>query len=510
MHSLMQKLRAAIEARLRNPPLVPQERFAGRGIVICAGGQRYFTCAWVLIWLLRRVHHTELPIQVWHLGRNEMSDAMRLLLEEEDVEVVNAEAVLHAYPATVAGGWPLKPYAIAQSRFREVIFLDADMVPLVDPAAIFEWNLYRRSGLLLWPDVIDLRSGNPIWSKLGLEPRHCVSVDSGVIAVDKARCWPLLDIAILLNEAWRESYQYLHGDKDTFLLAALLTGASEPVLTHRPFSVDGDLIQRDPEGDPFLQHRTGSKWRLYGSNQPVIAAELTAHCEQALAELRRRWTGVIFHAPDRPARARARETDLIALKRFRYETSNGKGRLLELLPAGTLGEGRTDLEQHWAVVACEDRPVLQFFSRARLVVELLLQPDGTWSGASIGDPGFDARLIPEKDRLAWPHANGERVCRSAEAEMAVLLDTSLFASGFDPETEQELQAALSLLNRLFDDVPEQLIAKLATLPLSQEWLESLQLLAQALRDARDARLSRLPGDLVSPVEINPQHYTRVF
>ena len=67
-----------------------------------------------------------------------------------------------------------------------------------------------------------------------------------------------------------------------------------------------------------------------------------------------------------------------------------------------------------------------------------------------------------------------------------------------------------MLNRLFDDVPEQLIAKLAILPLSQDWLASLQLLAQALRDARDARLSRLPGDLVSPVEINPQHYTRVF
>lgn len=510
MHSLMQEVRAAIEAQLRNPPLVPQERFAGRGIVICAGGQRYFTCAWVLIWLLRRVHRTELPIQVWHLGRNEMSDAMRILLEEEGVEVVNAEAVLHAYPATVAGGWPLKPYAIAQSRFREVIFLDADTVPLIDPAVVFEWELYRRSGLLLWPDIIDLRSGNPIWSKLGLEPRDCVSVDSGVVAVDKARCWPLLDIAILLNAAWREAYQYLHGDKDTFLLAALLTGASEPVLTHRPFNVDGDLIQRDPDGDPFLQHRTGSKWKLYGSNQPVIVAELNAHCEQALAELRRRWTGVIFHAPDRPAWARAREADLIALKRFHYETSSGKGRLLELLPAGTLGQGRTDLEQHWAVVERAGRLTLQFFSRARLVVELLLQPDGTWRGASIGDPGFDARLIPEKDRLAWPHANGARVCRSAEAEIAALLDTSLFASGFDGETERELQAALSLLNRLFDDVPEQLTAKFAILRLSPDWLASLQSLVQTLRDARDARLSCLPGDLIGPVDINPQHYTRVF
>ena len=216
----MQDFRAAIEQRLRHQPPFPEERFAGRGIVICAGGQRYFTCAWVLISILRSVHQTKLPIQVWHLGRSEMSEAMQILLEQQGVEVVNAETVLHQYPARIAGGWPLKPYAIAQSRFREVVFLDADTVPLADPAAILDWNLYRQSGLLLWPDRIDLRAVNPIWSNLGLEPRDCVSVDSGVLAVDKERNLDVLHVAILLNEHCHEIYKYLHGDKDTFLLAA--------------------------------------------------------------------------------------------------------------------------------------------------------------------------------------------------------------------------------------------------------------------------------------------------
>ena len=142
----MQDLRAAIDERLRQSAAFPEDRFAGRGIVICAGGQRYFTCAWVLIWLLRHVHQTKLPIQVWHLGRQELSEAMQLLLEEQGVEVVNAETVLQRHPATIAGAWPLKPYAIANSRFREVIFLDADTVPLADPAVIFDLDLYRRVG----------------------------------------------------------------------------------------------------------------------------------------------------------------------------------------------------------------------------------------------------------------------------------------------------------------------------------------------------------------------------
>jgi len=42
----------------------PEGRFARRGIVICAGGPRLFTCAWVCISMLRKVLGCALPIQV--------------------------------------------------------------------------------------------------------------------------------------------------------------------------------------------------------------------------------------------------------------------------------------------------------------------------------------------------------------------------------------------------------------------------------------------------------------
>ena len=506
----MQDLRAAIDERLGDPPAFPEGRFAGRGIVTCAGGQRYFTCAWILITVLRRALKTQLPIQVWHLGRNEMSEAMQLMLEEQGVEVIDAETVLHHYPATLAGGWPLKPYAIAHSRFREVIFLDADTVPLIDPAELFTWEPYRRNGLLLWPDVIDLRRHNPIWNLLGLEPRKCMSVDSGVIAIDKERHWRLLDLTILLNEHWRESYQYLHGDKDTLLIAALLTGTNEPVIQHRPLAVDGDLIQRDPNGDPFLQHRNSSKWKLWGANQPVPVPELNRVCEEAMAELRRRWSGTVFHPPERSPRARAEEAELIGKRVFHYEVSNGQPRLIKLLRGGSVSEGRASLEQHWAVSEREDKLVLQFFSGLRLVIELLRQSDGSWCGVSLGSPGFDARLVAEQDWQTCPHANNGRIARSAEAEIDTLVDMSLFGSGFDLETARELQAALSLLNRVCDDVPEQLSARLAVMQLPQDWRATLEALGETLREARDARLGRTPKDLIAPVMINPRHYTRVF
>jgi hypothetical protein len=199
----------AIENRRASPAQYPAGRFDGRGIVICAGGERYFTCAWVLISILQRVHRTSLPIQVWHLGRTEMSEEMRLLLVERGIEVVDAEAVVAQHPARLAGGWPLKPYAIAQSRFREVLYLDADTVPLADPQSAFEWTEFRETGLLLWPDVVSIMKTNPIWARLNLQPIDQPSVDSGIILTDKARVWDILDLAVLMNEHWGEIYDAL-------------------------------------------------------------------------------------------------------------------------------------------------------------------------------------------------------------------------------------------------------------------------------------------------------------
>src|SRR5262249_4101219 len=239
-------LQQALAQKLPSPD--PPWGFEGRGIVICAGGPRYFTCAWVLVSVLRQVYRTDVPIQVWHLGRSEMSDEMRLLLEELDIEVIDAEAVIARFPARVAGGWPLKPYAIAYSRFREVLYLDADTVPLVDPLQAFDWARYHEGGFLLWPDIIELKASNPIWHKIGLEGRARISIDSGVLAVDKERAWDIVKFAVMLNEHIEEVYAAIHGDKDTFLLAGLLAGNEPAIIPHGPFKFGNDLVQRDPAG----------------------------------------------------------------------------------------------------------------------------------------------------------------------------------------------------------------------------------------------------------------------
>ena len=60
----------------------PAGRFAGRGIVMCAGGARVLTCAWVAISVLRRVVDCRLPIQLWHIGPRELGELEAAMFSE--------------------------------------------------------------------------------------------------------------------------------------------------------------------------------------------------------------------------------------------------------------------------------------------------------------------------------------------------------------------------------------------------------------------------------------------
>lgn len=506
---MQSNLAAELRRRQAAPAICPEGRFAGRGIVTCAGGQRYFACVWMMIWTLRRVLGCSLPIQVWHLGRHEISEGMQLILEELGVEVVDAEQMISLYPARVSGGWPLKPYAIANSRFQEVLFLDADTIPLVNPEAVFDWEVYRSAPALFWPDILDLTKENAIWGKVGLPPRDCASFESSIIALDKQRCWPLLDLAILLNEHWEDVYDSLHGDKDTFLIAAELAGLEAGLIEHRPYPFDHDLIQRDPSGEPFVHHRTLSKWNLRGANRPVCDERFNDACKEALAELRRKWTGVVFHPPTRTKASFDAESLLIDGRWFDYSTSVVPHRPLELLSGGRVGEGRAEYEQHWAVVETERGIVLQFFSATQLTVELFPCADGSWAGASRSPPAFDAGLVSRADAASWPHADQQRVARSSNVVLAGLLDTSVLRGGADAVVAEQLHAALSFLNRSFDDVPERLAEHLESGAIDANWAALLTSWVDGLSGARDLRLQATRDRAVHSLDINPKNYRRI-
>src|SRR5579863_4918518 len=192
---------ALFAAALRHETAIfPADAFSGRGIVICAGGARIFTNAYVLIRVLRETLRCTLPIEVWHFGSQEISPAMAAILDSLEVRRVDALPLIEEKAARIRDGWQLKSFALLWSSFTEVLLLDADQVPVSDPSPLFDWPAYRESGAVFWPDIVGIRSDNPVWSIFGLESARRLSFESGQLLVDKSRHWLPLLTAMRLNE----------------------------------------------------------------------------------------------------------------------------------------------------------------------------------------------------------------------------------------------------------------------------------------------------------------------
>jgi hypothetical protein len=382
------------EAAIAATPPYPAERFAGRGIVICAGGARLFTCAWVAIGILRRVLGCRLPIQLWHLGPEEIGPPMQALLEEFDVEVVDALDLTKRYPLRIIGGWELKSYAIVHSRFREVFLLDADNVPLIDPARLFELPQYAAAAAIFWPDVVRLRADNPIWQIAGVIYRSTPSIESGQLLVDKQRCWAALQLAQHMNQHSDFFYQHLYGDKDTFLIAWRRLGQDYAMPAHAPLLRHSVINQRDFDGRIIFQHRNGAKWSYGGANPRIAGFELHDECAALLAELQRVWNGRVFAPPAASVPARLLAASLLQSEWFTYLKLGSGEKTLQLLADNRIGEGRAENEFYWWVEEDGEGLLVGLEGRRHTGARLRPLGDGSWLGRSLELEAWEVQLTP--------------------------------------------------------------------------------------------------------------------
>jgi ADP-heptose:LPS heptosyltransferase len=268
--------------------------FTGRGIVICGGGTKYFTNAWVCIRMLRHLD-CKLPIQLWHLGPGEMDWKMERLVASLDVECVDAFAIRKQHPCRILGGYQLKAYALLHSSFREVILLDADNVPLIDPELLFDTSEYRNTGALFWPDYGRLDRSRSIWRVCGVAYREEPEFESGQIVVDKQRCWKALRLSLWYNEHSDLFYRHIHGDKDTFHMAFRKLDMPYAMPAKPIESLEGVMCQHDFKGNRILQHRNSRKWSLHEENKRISGFLQENLCLQFLEELKKNWDGKITH-----------------------------------------------------------------------------------------------------------------------------------------------------------------------------------------------------------------------
>ena len=363
------------------PKLVyPAERFADRGVVIAAGGPRLLINAWVAINMLRRFGCT-LPVQCWYLGSSEYDAEWARLVAPLDVECVDAHQVRdeHSgrweYDHARLFGWELKPYAITHCPFEEVLFLDADNVPVVDPTFLFDTPEYRQTGCILWPDFGRLGPKRSAWQVFGNIPyRDEPEVESGQIVIDKRRCWQCLMLCHwYMQNSNNFFFHHVHGDKEVFHLAWRKLDQSYAMTSRGIEALPGVMCQHDFQGRRIFQHRNLRKWKLSG-NPTTPGFLYEKECLEYLADLREKW----FPAA---AKRDLADEDRVAMDeligRYRYERVGYDQRPMDLDAGGLIGLGASRCEAYWwcqgpqLVIAAEDGSV---------TCRLTCNQDGYWHG----------------------------------------------------------------------------------------------------------------------------------
>jgi hypothetical protein len=258
----------AVDSFLDDVPRMHQPE-ADRGIVIVGGGE-YLPSVYVTVRVLRHVG-CQLPIEVWHFD-GEDDPQLTPAFEPYGVEFINANQVATQRPFRFLHwhwwkGWQLKSFALCNSKFREVLFLDADCYPNRDPEYLFDWDEFQRAGCVLWPDVEHSPTAlKPSTFRLfEIEQPNDRLTESGQILLDREKVWRPLSLAAFYNQCADIVYRYIWGDKDTFPFAWRRCGVPYSRMWPECELQADSILQYDFHGHVIFQHRVGDKFKLEGS-----------------------------------------------------------------------------------------------------------------------------------------------------------------------------------------------------------------------------------------------------
>ena len=187
------------------------------------------------------------------------------------VEVVDAEAHPARPGRRTLGGWESKLFAVINSPFEEVLFLDADCYPVCDPDECFRPE-HNPHGIVTWPDA-PLADGAVHWASYGLSPDGQPGLNGGHYVFVKWRAWPVLHLAAHYDD--HSDYYYwrsVHGvqvggfsDQEQVRAALHKLGARSHRYADRPLAVAcQSYLQAGPHGRPLFVHRFGNKFALPG------------------------------------------------------------------------------------------------------------------------------------------------------------------------------------------------------------------------------------------------------
>lgn len=231
-----------------------------KGIIICLH-DGVLSMGLSLIRDLRCMGNTEL-IQIYHCFPNELSADARDALTKHDTRVEIVDACTHYVArgnlttsvALKFRNWWIKPLALIHTDVREVVLLDADVIPIQDPTRVRSLPGYVRTGTTFFFDRVNpkkmflntaVRGGGSsnylkqwvdafaysafnltgpapsahLRSSLAFTGQSCHEQDSSMVVIDKTRAGKALDVLWFLITRKRFEFDFSWGDKESFWLA---------------------------------------------------------------------------------------------------------------------------------------------------------------------------------------------------------------------------------------------------------------------------------------------------
>ncbi|QEL16921.1 hypothetical protein [Limnoglobus roseus] len=224
----------------------------GRG-VLCGGGGRLWPMTLTLCSQLREVGYGG-PIECWYRGSCEVVEprqAERFGVALRDVDAIAARVGDQRLPRGMVspGGWESKSYAWTHTRLDEFVWLDSDLTLYQNPDLLFAE--LTAAPLAYWFE----NHFNLKWPAIGWPepPEVPKSVQSGLIACDRRRCWKALAIAQWVCQHSDYWFRHVFSDQDALLLGMWLGGVAPHYFGHARYVPDFGVVC-DYGGERFADH----------------------------------------------------------------------------------------------------------------------------------------------------------------------------------------------------------------------------------------------------------------
>ena len=254
--------------------------------------------------VIRETVHCTLPIEVMIYDpkqRSVESPTISMLLPHlharfPDVRFVDLRANVRGLPpGFLLSGYYVKLIAMAVCSFEEILALDTDNIPVIDPSFVFDLGVYQQFGTVFWPDICGYTTAaQTMWEVFGMtapdyypvtksdylwlkiskcEPNHPREIQGGEVLLNKRRGWKGLWMTLFINYHYTAFFhKHIFGEKMSYSFGFDFTSTPFTIVDV-PFFILGHADnassficgntfgQRHPEtGELCWLHRHGAKF----------------------------------------------------------------------------------------------------------------------------------------------------------------------------------------------------------------------------------------------------------